>query len=287
VVRPVKADSAARPTQVGGLCGGNSNYQLAASAQVLDVNTGNPSGDQIQLFYNSTTRCAYTKFLNRSNQCGNTINGGKVNCFAVLVQLNGGESDVIPGCGPVASGTLGCVSNVVSDANIQTAGSADRTWGLAHWKGKTRFLLSLSWPGPPARRSDPSATPRPPGVGHHAALHGPPTAGASVEAAEHVVDAPVGLVVARGVGVGVGPREARAAVARQPPGVLEVGAGTVERYQAGEVADGAGVGLGVEVAGHHRAHRGVGVAALGDVVHHARTWRSAGRRCAAARRGGC
>jgi hypothetical protein len=81
----------------------------------------------------------YTKFLNASNQCGLTINGGKVNCFAVLVANSGGEVDVIPGCGPVAAGQS-CISPFFNDAGIQTAGSADRTWGLAHWQGKTRFF---------------------------------------------------------------------------------------------------------------------------------------------------
>jgi len=140
VVRPVKADTAARPNQVGGLCGGNLNFQLVASTQVVDVNTGAPSGDLIQLYYNSTTRCVYTKFLNTSNQCGNTINGGKVNCFAVLVAHSGSDWDVIPGCGPVAQGASSCISPFFNDAGIETAGSADRTYGLAHWKGKTRFF---------------------------------------------------------------------------------------------------------------------------------------------------
>jgi hypothetical protein len=140
VVRPVKTDATARPTQTGGLCGGNLNFQLVASSQVVEVNTGSASGDLIQLYYNSTTRCVYAKYLNTSNQCGDTINGGKVNCFAVLVSQAGGEWDVIPGCGPVAAGSSGCISPFFNDAGIQTAASADRTWGLAHWKGKTRFF---------------------------------------------------------------------------------------------------------------------------------------------------
>lgn len=138
VLRPVKTDTAARPGQVGGVCGVGFTYRLISSAPVVEVNTGAPSGDEVQLYYSSGNRCMYGKYLNNSGQCGDTISGARVSCFAVLVAHSSSGYDVIPGCGPVTSGA--CATPLWNDAGIETAVSGDRTWALAHWKGKTRFF---------------------------------------------------------------------------------------------------------------------------------------------------
>jgi hypothetical protein len=124
---------ATRAAQVPGLCGGNSTFKLVSQSQLFDTNTGAATGDKVQLYYNSTTRCVYGKFL-RSGNC-NTPNP---DCRAFL-WASTSPGQAVSSC-VVDSGQGACITDRFYDANITSAASASRKIPGQEWTGKTRWF---------------------------------------------------------------------------------------------------------------------------------------------------